>query len=51
MFQDEDEGVEDDGDGASVCPQRGNDSWLDPRRNHNHHSSLETTKDLKKPPA
>ena len=30
MFQDEDEGVAEDGDGASVCSQRGDDSWLDP---------------------
>ena len=30
LFQDEDEGVEEDGDGASVCSQRGDDSWLDP---------------------
>ena len=29
VFQDEDEGVAEDGDGASVCSQRRDDSWLD----------------------
>ena len=33
FFQDENESLEEDGDGANICSSRGVDSWLD---SHNH---------------